>query len=366
MAINRDKWNGYEGKTFRCSGYYIDWQGIRRRYDKRGFKTKKEAVAWETEFRAQVSRDINMGFSSFIDVYLSDKSPRLKESTIATKENIIETHIRPYFANKSLSEITQTDILQWKNRLLSARDGNGRPYSQTFLRTIENQINAIFNHAVRYYNLPKNPCLSTDRMGRHKAKEMLFWTKEEYLKFAKELRESPMAYYIFQLLYWTGIRSGELLALTRADFDLSKRTLRINKTYQVVKGKELITSPKTEKGNRTVELPQFLCDEMQDYFESLYRVDDTSRIFPVSKSFLHHEMDVGARKAGVKRIRIHDLRHSSCALLIELGYSTIQIAERLGHESASVTEMYAHLYPSVQRKMADRLNDVFTSEGTEE
>ena len=366
ISVYRDKCNGYNGTTWRASVSYVDWQGNRKKHDKRGFATKKDALAYVEKFRAKVSKNINMSFDSFIDVYLEDKSPRLKESTVATKENIIDTHIRPYFQNKSLSEITQTDILYWKNRLLSARDANGRPYSPTFLRTIENQINAIFNHAVRYYDLPKNPCLATERMGRHKAKEMLFWTKEEYLKFAKELRESPMAYYIFQLLYWTGIRSGELLALTKADFDLSKGTLRINKTYQVVKGKELITSPKTEKGNRIIELPQFLCDEMQDYFEAMCSADNTSRIFPVSKHFLHYEMDVGAKKAGVKRIRIHDLRHSSCALLIELGYSTIQIAERLGHESASVTEMYAHLYPSVQRKMADRLNDIFNSKGTEE
>ena len=158
---------------------------------------------------------------------------------------------------------------------------------------------------------------------------MLFWTKDEYLRFSDAIKDKPMSYYAFQILYWTGIRSGELLALTREDFDLEKRTLRINKTYQVVKGEEMITSPKTEKSNRTVELPQFLCDEMQDYFDSIYKIDPKSRLFPISKHFLHHEMDRGSQAAGVKRIRIHDLRHSSCALLIELGYSPIQIAAAL-------------------------------------
>lgn len=129
-----------------------------------------------------------------------------------------------------------------------------------------------------------------------------------------------------------------LLALTREDFDLEKRTLRINKTYQVVNGEEMTTSPKTEKSNRTIELPQFLCDEMADYFDSIYGLDDTSRIFPVSKSFLHHEMDRGTKESRVKRIRIHDLRHSSCALLVELGYSPVQIADRLGHETVTITD----------------------------
>lgn len=151
------------------------------------------------------------------------------------------------------------------------------------------------------------------------------------------------------------------MALTKADFDLENRKLKINKTYQVVKGKEMITSPKTEKSNRTIELPEFLCEEMQDYFDSLYKIGDNSRIFEVTKSYLHHEMERGSKAANVKRIRIHDLRHSSCALLINLGYSPVEIAERLGHESVTITDRYAHLYPSVQRDMANRLDEAFDS-----
>ena len=290
---------------------------------------------------------------------MSDMRPQLKESTMANKENIINTHIRPYFINKSLSEITSTDILQWQNELLSQRDDNGKGYSQIYLRTIQNQLNAIFNHAVKYYELPKNPCIANKKMGKAKGKEMQFWTKEEYLKFSKAIIDKPMSYYAFQILYWTGIRCGELLALTRGDFDLDGRKLKINKTYQVVKGKELVTSPKTEKSNRVIELPEFLCKEMQDYFDLLYKIDNNSRIFQVTKSYLHHEMDRGSKAAGVKRIRIHDLRHSSCALLINLGYSPVQIADRLGHESITITERYSHLYPSVQRDMANRLDEAF-------
>lgn len=358
MAVYKDKWNGYDG-TWRVACYYKDWKGVRRKHEKRGFKTKRDAKAYEQEFLARKTKDINMGFGTFIDIYMSDVGPQLKQSTMANKENIIESHIRPYFENKSLSEITSTDILQWQNSLLSLRDDQGKGYSQIYLRTIQNQLSAIFNHAVKYYDLQKNPCAATKKMGRSKSREMLFWTKEEYLKFSEVMKGKPVSYYAFQILYWTGIRCGELLALTRADFDLEKRTLRINKTYQVVKGKEMITSPKTEKSNRTIELPQFLCDEMRDYFDSLYKVDEKSRVFVVTKSYMHHEMDRGAREAGVKRIRIHDLRHSSCALLINLGYSPIQIAERLGHESITITERYSHLYPSVQRQMADRLDEAF-------
>ena len=117
--------------------------------------------------------------------------------------------------------------------ILRKRDVDGKGYSETYLRTINNQLTAIFNHAVRYYDLPKNPCKSFKKMGKANAKEMLFWTKDEYMKFADVIKDKPMSYYAFQILFWTGIRCGEMLALTRADFDLGKRTLRINKTYQV-------------------------------------------------------------------------------------------------------------------------------------
>ncbi|MFR0862162.1 MAG: Arm DNA-binding domain-containing protein [Pseudoruminococcus massiliensis] len=186
MAVYRDKSNGYDGKTWRVAVYYTDWQGNKKKHEKRGFKTKKSAQSYETEFIAKKKKDINMGFSAFVELYLTDIKPQIKLTTYVTKENIINTHILPYFENKSLSDITSVDILQWQNELLMLRDDNGKGYSQTYLRTVQNQLNAIFNHAVRYYDLPKNPCAATKKIGKSKAKEMLFWTKEEYWKFAEE------------------------------------------------------------------------------------------------------------------------------------------------------------------------------------
>ena len=359
MAVLKDTGSIYKGKTWRVVCYYKDWRGDNIRYEKRGFSSKHEAIEYERRYIAKHTKNINMSMDSFIDIYLKDLEPQIKKSTYANKINIIDKHIRPYFKNLTVSEITSTHILQWQNELLRLRDDDGKGYTQTYLRTINNQLTAIFNHAVKYYDLPKNPCYAYKKMGKTNAQEMLFWTKEEYMKFSEAIKDKPMSYYAFQILYWTGIRCGELLALTRGDFDMDKQTLRINKTYQIVNGEEMVTSPKTEKSNRTIELPKFLCDEIEDYFESIYKLDDATRIFPVSKYYLHHEMKRGAAKAGVKRIRIHDLRHSSCALLINLGYSPVQIAERLGHESATITERYSHLYPSVQKEMANKLNDVF-------
>lgn len=168
--------------------------------------------------------------------------------------------------------------------------------------------------------------------------------------------DKPLSFYAFEMLYWCGIREGELLALTSADFDFVKGTVTINKSYQRIKGRDVITDPKTPKSNRVIQMPAFLCEEMQEYIKTLYAVQPTDRIFPVTKSYLYREMERGSKAAGVKRIRIHDLRHSHISLLIDMGFSALAIADRVGHESIDITYRYAHLFPTRQEEMANKLN----------
>lgn len=193
-------------------------------------------------------------------------------------------------------------------------------------------------------------------MGREKTSEMLFWTKDEYLQFADAMMDKPISFYAFEMLYWCGLRLGELLALTPADFDFSNGTVTINKSYQRIGGKDIITEPKTPKSNRVITMPSFLCEEMQEYINSLYGHKPTDRIFPITKSYLHHEMNRGCKAQGVKRIRIHDLRHSHVSLLIDMGFSAVAIADRVGHESIDITYRYAHLFPSKHSEIAEKLD----------
>ena len=240
----------------------------------------------------------------------------------------------------------------------------GKCIPPTYLKTIHAQLSAIFNHAIRYYHLPSNPAQKAGYMGSEEHKEILFWTKEEYLKFVDVMMDKPLSYYAFEMLYWCGIRMGELLALTPKDFDFEKQTLTINKSYQRLNGRDVITTPKTKKSNRVIKMSKFLCEEMQEYIGMLYEVNENDRLFPITKHYLHHEMDRGAKLAGVKRIRIHDLRHSAISLLIEMGFSALAIAERVGHESIDITYRYAHLFPTKQTEMANKL-DVERMEGDE-
>lgn len=295
--------------TYFVSFYYEDFRGVKKRKMKRGFARRRDALDWERRFLLQSTADLNMKFSDFVEIYRNDKQMRIRESTWESKNNMIDLKILPYFKDRPINAIEPKDIIAWQNEIMNLKKPNGEPYSTTYLKSIHSQLSAIFSHAVRYYRLQKNPAEIVGNMGKDSHKEMLFWTKDEYLKFAKVVMDKPTSYYAFEVLYWCGIRLGELLALTASDFNFERQTLTINKSLQNIKGNIIITPPKTPKSNRTIKIPQFLVDEMQDYIKSLYGLEPDDRIFPISKAYLHHEMNRGAKAAGVKRIRIHDLRH---------------------------------------------------------
>lgn len=353
MPVYKDK-NG----TWYAMVRYEDWQGERKQKCKRGFVTKREAQNWERRFLLQANSDLDMLFKDFYKLYEQDMRSRLKQNTWEHKAHVIQSKILPYFGDKPMKDIQARDVLSWQNELLRHRDKNGKPYSETYLKNLHNQLSCIFNHAVRYYDLGVNPAAKAGSIGVKNAKEMNFWTKDEYMQFSEVMMDKPVSFYAFEMLYWCGIRLGELLALTPEDFDFQNRKLRINKSYQRIKGQDVITEPETKKSNRTIEMPDFLCEEMQDYLRMLYDQKSDERIFTISKSYLHHEIDIGVKETGLKRIRIHDLRHSHVSLLIELGFSAVAIADRVGHESIEITYRYAHLFPSKQAEMANKLSEL--------
>jgi integrase len=335
---------------------YSDWTGDRKQKMKRGFPTKREALEWERAFLQKTAADLSISFESFTEVYFSDMRNRIREYTWLTKENIIKTKLIPFFGKKKMNEIQTRDVIAWQNEMLAYRDAKGKGYSETYLKTMHNQLSAVLNHAVRHYELKSNAASKVGPIGKKEAKEMLFWTKDEYIKFADAMMDKPLSFYAFEILYWCGLRLGELLALTPADFDFEKETVSVTKSYQRLSGRDVVTEPKTQKSNRIISMPTFLCEEIQEYLKMIYRVQPTDRIFTITKSYLHHEMDRGSKASGVKRIRVHDIRHSHVSLLIEMGFSALAIADRVGHESIDITYRYAHLFPTKQTEIANKLN----------
>lgn len=333
---------------------YTDWQGQRKKSTKRGFKTKHEAEEWLRNFLMTNQGDFNMLFSDFLKLYYADMENRLRENTLRSKRYIIDLKIVPYFGNLQMSKIKPADIRKWQDTLIQ------QGYAATYLKTINNQLNAIFNYAVKYYDLKSNPCFKAGSMGKSNAGEMKFWTKQEFMKFIDCVMDKRQSYVAFMTLYWTGMRIGELLALTPGDINFDKRTISISKSYQRINGKDVITPPKTPKSKRVISIPEFLAADLKDFIGSIYDIEDDNRLFPVTKYFLEHEMLRGIKASGVKRIRLHDLRHSHASLLIEMGFTPLAIADRLGHERIETTlNTYSHLYPNKREQMAIKLDEEY-------
>lgn len=333
---------------------YTDQQGMRRKSTKRGFSTKREAEDWVMKFLATSQMDLNMKFSDFLDLYYKDIESQLREYTIQTKKYIVDRKILPYFGEKAMNQITVSDVRKWQNILMQ------QEYSETYLRTINNQLAAIFNFAVKYYDLKSNPCSKAGSMGKSKAEKVDFWTKQEFMNFIQFIDRDSEAYVLFMLLYWTGMRVGEALALKQEDIDFQKRTIWITKSYQRIKQKDVITPPGTPKGKRKIKIPDFLAEILKQFICNEETDKDRTRLFQIKKYRLLKEMQEGIAKSGVKTIRIYDLRHSHASLLVELGFSPLEIAEQLGHERIETTlNTYSHLYPDKQDRLADRLEEEY-------
>ncbi|MFR3961714.1 tyrosine-type recombinase/integrase [Eubacterium ventriosum] len=342
------------GKWF-AKFYYTNWQGIKKQKWKRGFATKKDALGFERDFLEKQSANPDMTFQNLYEIYMEDMAARLKQSTLLTKKAVLQTHILPFFGSKPINEIKASDVRRWQAKLMSSPNN----YSQTYLKKINTELNSIINYAKRFYNLNTNPCGKAGTIGKAKAEEMDYWTYDEYIAFREGVKDKSLSYICFEVLYWTGIREGELLALSPADIDLDNKTISINRTYQRIEGKDVFTSPKTRKSKRKIPIPDFLCQELSDYIQSRYMLDADERLFPVTKSYLSHEMIRGCKNTGVKKIRIHDIRHSHASLLINQGCDALMLADRLGHEKVSTTlNTYSHLFPHKQQELVHSLESL--------
>lgn len=352
-VINIPAYKDTATNTWYCKFYYSDWTGARKQKKKRGFKTKKDALNFEVEFIKQQTNDNNMTLNSLVELYFNDMKHRLKLNTMNNKKIIFDIRILPFFKDMPLNAIKPTNIRNWQNELLN------QGLSDTYLKTVNTQLVALFNYGIKYYGLKENPCHKAGTIGKRKASSIDFWTLEEYKTFISYV-DIPLCKLAFNVLYYTGIRQGELFALTVNDIDLISNTITINKSLQRIEKKDIITEPKTPKSNRVITIPQYLADELKQYINTSYSLDVQERIFYFTKTYLRYNLLKYCNLSNIKKIRVHDMRHSHASLLIELGFSPLLISERLGHENVETTlNTYSHLYPNKQTEVAEKLNNLF-------
>lgn len=352
MPVFKDK----ERNTFYVKTYYTDYTGARKQKLKRGFKLQREAKEWEHDFLSNQAAQPDMPFKTLSVLYLEDKQAHTKKITYETKKNRIEKWILPYFSTQPINEITAPDIRKWQATLKESKNANDAPLSAGYMQNLVMELSSIFNFAIRFYGLSVNPCHTAGNAVGKKNKSLNFWTKEEFDRFIATFDKTSLYYVAFLMLYYCGMRIGELEALTFEDVDLDNNTITINKTYHLINGESIVTTPKTQKANRNIIIPPFLSAIIREYETHIYSPTPDMRLFTVSHSTYARQLEEHTKHANVKRIRLHDIRHSHASLLIEMGFSALLVSERLGHENVSTTlNIYSHLFPSKQVEVADKL-----------
>lgn len=290
--------------------------------------------------------------------FLAYKKQRTKPSTVYTVQKNIESQILPFFGGMDVEDITPALILDWLGTLSGLSDN--------YTRASFTNLGALLRFGEKYHGTP-NPIKNVDRPRSSKPKpEMEIWTPEEFQKFILYIKE-PVLGALFRFFYFSGCRKGEVCALTWADIDLDARTARISKSITAKShdpGKPYAVTTTKNGKTRVISLPDALCTYLAAYKASL-GADATPGAFafggsrPIPFTSLDRAFHAAREAAGVKRIRMHDLRHSCASILIHSGVSIVAVSRHLGHRDVEETlNTYAHMIPDDDALIRSAVNAV--------
>ena len=338
-----------------------------------GFKTKKEAQYGYEDYITHRSENsnapsandttaesyTNMTFGELVSKFFAYQKPRLKAASYYDVTKKVENKILPYFRDKKVSDISPVQILEWQSTL--------EEYSFRYRKDIFTHLVSIYNFAEKYYDIP-NIMKKVDRPRNIEGKkEMNFWEPSEFKKFINKISR-PDYNSLFKFLYLSGCRRGEALALTWNDIDFATNTVKISKSvaYKVGEnGKSYsVTTPKNIGSNRTIHLPSTFISSLLEYKEwQLQNTKSQDFVFggadPLPPTSIERALTQGAERANVKRIRIHDLRHSCASYLIHKGITVVGVSHHLGHSSTKQTlDTYSHLLPDDNSMIVSALSDL--------
>ena len=353
------------GKWY-CKFYYEDYEGNSIQKKKMGFDLKREALEWERDFLENQQAQPDMSFDSFLEIYKKDKYPQLRQKTIITKDNRYK-RVLSHFKDTALNKITPRDIVRWQNDLIKEN------LSSRYINEIQNEFSSVLNHAVKFYGLNENPIHKAGRpkVPNETEEDMRFLTFENFKRVYAQI-DDLKAKASINLLYWTGIRKGELLALTLNKIDFKNKTVKINRSLQRIKGKDIVTATKTYE-SRVIKLPDTTIEVLKEYINTLYNPKPSDRLFEWEKRFIENGIKIGTERANklieehnaasndniplIERIHVHGLRHSHASYLINHNINIVLISKRLGHKNTSITlDTYSHFYPTVEDDMLSIMN----------
>lgn len=354
MPIYKDKKLG----TYYVQLSYTDENGNRKHVKKRGFKKRKDALEFETDFFIKLEGgdeeglEKGMPFSVLAEEFLIHYKSRRKESSYKTALNIFNNHLIPYFNRKDIHTLKPIDIKRFQDKKML--DG----YSANYLEKFQNFLSAVLAYAQKYHDLERNVARVAGRFETPKPKALDYWEVEEFNIFTSAIGDIKHLTF-FTLLFYGGFRKGELRAIRWNDVSFENKTINITKTDY----NGLITTPKTNGSIRIVDMPSNCMSLLEDYYEhykatQIYKDDYVvfgEAYRSISDSTIDRWYEKYINLSKIKhRIKLHGFRHSHASYLINLGAQPHIVAQRLGHSDVSlVLNVYGHLYPSTQRAIID-------------
>lgn len=364
MAIYKDT----KRKTWYFRVYIKDHNEKKVQRQRNGFKTKAEAKSAEYDFLNKMNLTMSnplehtkISFQQLYNIYMQDKKQKLKYQSIRTIKNKFENHILPYFKDYDITSITNKDYLDWKDKILT------KGFSFKYNSSLHTCMVGILNYAMKFYNLNSN---IASKVGNFSKKDYIeknnFWTYDEFNKFIQVV--DILEYYVlFFVLYNTGLRLGEILALDWNHFIIDR--IKVDKT--LIRGKKndtyLFNTPKTKTSIREIILDNYTAealDTLKRYYKNFVGFNENWFIFggvrPLSSTTIERKKNYYCKKANVKQIRIHDFRHSHATLLLSKKVPITVISKRLGHSNTATTlKIYSHLIPEDEYVATSTLENLY-------
>ena len=326
---------------------YKDWQGHPRATTKRGFRTKKEALAYEADFQEQAKSQFKLTVKQLYDIYIEHEKSHVKPSTVIIVKNMLSRHVVAPLGEMRLDTITPNIIRIWQNDLKS------KELSPSTIKNINGYFSALLTFAVKYYNLPQNPFKITGSIGYSK-KRTMFWTLEQFNKVIAAASQNPKEVkyaLMLKILFFSGMRYGELMALTFDDFDFRNNTISIVKGF--MQGARQTSTPKSK--SRVIAMPALLMYDVRKYKSMLY--DNESHPFAYKSEYFRKRLRAWSEKAGIPYIHIHSLRHSHITYLMHKNFPAPAIAYRVGDSVETILRVYVHATKEDEMKILADLSE---------
>lgn len=338
------------GKWY-CKFYFTDWNGEKKQKKKSGFNTQREAKSWERNFLESKKTDSTITINTLCDKFIEVKRHELKPATMSGYNLSVNRYIKPMLGMIKANELTPLQVKEFHTRLL-------QKIKTSSVNLTHRHLSAILNFGMKFYGIQQNPCKVVGKLKCDKPK-INFITLKEFELLKNHI--DPEYELFFYMLFWTGMRISEARALTPAD--ITDRKIVINKNLVNVKGTHILQeSPKTSNSIRIIDIHENLYQHLQNHINRMY--DKESLIFPYLDSTYRNALERACRSAGLRHLRVHDMRHSHVSMLIHMGVSPNAIAERIGDTVNTVMVVYAHVYDVDKKDIVTKLQDVEENEKT--